>query len=258
MKINSNLEIYNEDCLVILEQLISKNIKVDLVLTDPPYGATAEQWDNIINFDLLWNKLNKIVKSNGVIAIFGIEPFSTKLKSSNLKNFKYDWIWIKNQATNFLHAKNQPLRKTENIHIFYKGKGTYNPQKSEGHAPTNSSKGSTNGSLYYGDKKRDYVGGSTSRYPTNILFYNVVNNYKKLHPTQKPIDLLEYLINTYSNQNEIVLDFTSGSFSTAIAAIKTGRKFIGMEKDIDYFNIGSSRINHFLKYWSDDFKIIKE
>jgi site-specific DNA-methyltransferase (adenine-specific) len=191
----------------------------------------------------MWDKLNKLIKTNGAIVLFGSEPFSSALRMSNIKNYKYDWIWIKNQATNHLHAKRMPMRKTENISVFFKGASSYNPQKTEGHIPTNSAKGCSNGVIYHGRNIRNYEGGDTSRMPQNILNFNCVNNYSKVHPNEKPIKLLEYLIKTYTNENETVLDFTMGSGTTGVAAKNTNRNFIGIELDTEYFKIAEKRIN---------------
>lgn len=215
---------------------------VDLILTDPPFGVTAAKWDSVINFDEMWLNINRVIKPNKPILIFGSEPFSSLLRISNLKNYKYDWTWVKNQSTNHLHAKRMPLRKTENISVFIKGGSWYNPQKTFGHLPTNSAKGCSNGKVYHGANKRDYKGGDTSRMPVNILYYNCVDNYSKSHPNEKPTELLEYLIKTYTSEGDTVLDFTAGSFSTGVAAINTNRKFIGIEMDNDYFEIGKKRI----------------
>lgn len=158
-----------------------------------------------------------------------------------MNNFKYCWYWEKNQGTNFFHARRMPIRKIEEICIFYNGK--YNPQMSEGHIPTNSSVGSSNGKTYHGSNKRNYKGGSTIRYPTNILKYKSVNNYERFHSAEKPVDLLEYLIRTYTNESELILDNCMGSGSTGIAAGNTGRNFIGMEMNENYYNMAEKRLS---------------
>jgi len=233
------------DCLDLMKGIPDKSI--DAIITDPPYGTTACKWDSIIPFDLMWGQLNRIIKPNGAIALFGSEPFSSALRMSNIKNYKYDWIWIKNKKTGFLNAKKQPLRRFENISVFYKKQSTYNPQKTTGHKPVNSYTKHTNDGTTLGKTKIGIKGGgSTERYPSNTLYFPVVNNDnssgEKCFPTQKPVVLMEYLIKTYTNENETVLDFTMGSGSTGVACINTNRKFIGIEKDENYFEIANNRI----------------
>ena len=230
----------NGDCLERMKEI--PDASVDFILTDPPYGTTACKWDSVIPFDSMWQELERIIKPNGAIVLFGSEPFSSTIRISNLKMYKYDWVWIKNISTNFLHAKRQPLRNTENIHVFYKKCGCYYPIKSTGHIPTQSAKGSSNGVLYHGTNVRNYVGGDTTRYPKTTIEFDVVDLKNRLHPTQKPVALLEYLIKTYTQENETVLDFTMGSGSTGVAAKNLNRSFIGIELDSNYFEIAESRI----------------
>jgi len=238
--LNENTMLGQGDCLERMKEIPSGS--VDMVLTDPPFEVIACDWDSAIPFDKMWSEINRVLVKDGVVALFGTEPFSTKLKFSNIKFFKYDWVWIKNLSTNFLHAKRQPLRNTENIHVFYKKSGRYFPIKSDGHVPTSSAKGSSNGVLYHGKNTRDYKGGDTTRYPKTTLEFNVVDPKNRLHPTQKPVALLEYLIKTYTQENETILDFTIGSGSTGVAAKNTNRKFIGIELDQNYFEIAKKRI----------------
>ena len=229
------------DCLELMKSIPDKSI--DMCLTDPPYGTTACKWDTVIPFEPMWKELKRIVKDNGAICLFGSEPFSSHLRLSNLKMFKYDWIWRKNKATNFLNAKRQPLRNIETISVFNNSK--YYPQKTTGHKPVNmftknTSDGDTVGKTKIGIKG----GGQTDRYPTQYLKFNVVNNDNKIktHTAQKPVPLLEYLIKTYTLEGETVLDFTMGSGSTGVACKNLNRKFIGIEKDEAYFNIAKQRI----------------
>lgn len=238
--LNENTMLGQGDCLELMKHIPDGS--VDLILTDPPFEVIACDWDSAIPFDVMWKELNRIIKPNGVISLFGTEPFSTQLKHSNIKNFKYDWVWIKNISTNFLHAKRQPLRNTENVHVFYKKCGKYYPIKSTGHMPTQSAKGCSNGVLYHGKNTRNYSGGETTRYPKTTIEFDVVDLKNRLHPTQKPVALLEYLIRTYTKEGETVLDFTLGSGSTGVAAKNTNRKFIGIEMDDNYFNIAKKRI----------------
>lgn len=226
------------DCFDILQTVESRS--VDFICIDPPYGITAQKWDSIVPFDILWNNFNRIIKEDGVIAIFGCQPFTTKLISSNTDNFKYCWYWNKNQGTNFFHAKRMPIRKVEEISIF--GGKTYYPQITDGHIPTNSAKGYSNGVVYHGKNKRNYDGGKTTRFPDNILNFKCVNNYSRVHPNQKPIDLLKYLINTYTIEGDMVLDCFAGSGSTLVAAKELNRKFIGIEKEKKYFDICVERL----------------
>lgn len=228
------------DCLELMKSIPDGS--VDLILTDPPYGTTACKWDSVIPFDAMWAELKRIIKPKGAIVLFGSEPFSSALRMSNIKQYKYDWVWVKNVSTNFLHAKRQPLRNTENIHVFYKKCGKYYPIKSTGHTPTQSAKGCSNGVLYHGKNTRNYSGGETTRYPKTTIEFDVVDLKNRLHPTQKPVALLEYLIKTYTNDGETVLDFTFGSCSTGVACLNTNRKFIGIEMEENYFDIGVKRM----------------
>ena len=236
----SEVRLYHGNCLIEINKIADKSI--DMILCDLPYECTANEWDNIISFDELWEQYNRIIKDDCPILLFANQPFATKLISSNLKDYKYSWYWIKNQGTNFFHAKSMPIRKVEEICVFKKYK-IYNPQKSQGHVPTNSAKGLSNGKCYFGENKRDYKGGSTERFPTDVLEFKCVNNYERIHPNQKPTELLEYLIKTYTNEDEWILDNCMGSGSTGVACINTNRNFIGIELDDNYFKIAEDRIN---------------
>lgn len=208
----------------------------------------ANQYFNKNKQKGMWSSLERVLKKDAVVCLFGTDPFSSQLINSNIKNFKYDWFWKKNKSTNFLNAKKQPLRNIERISIFYSGK--YFPQKTTGHKPVNSFTKHTSDGDTLGKTKLGYSGGgSTERFPTQFLEFNVVNNDnsgdERIHPTQKPVDLLEYLIKTFSNKNDAVLDFTFGSASTAIACINQDRNFIGIELDKQYFKDSVKRIkNH--------------
>lgn len=215
-----------------MDYLISVGTKVDAIITDPPYGTTACKWDSIIPLDEMWKRLNKLIKPNGVTALFGSEPFSSNLRVSNIYKYKYDWVWEK-RPVNFLNAKKQPLRKTERISIF--GGQIYNPQgliyKKRVNKRSNSTE--TNG-LHGLENVSEFT-----NYPTDVLEFI---GERGLHPTQKPVALMEYLIKTYTNKNEVVLDFTMGSGSTGIGCENTGRKFIGIELDDKYFDVAVNRI----------------
>ena len=229
---------YMGDCLVEMDKIADKSI--DMILCDLPYGTTAPKWDENIDINKLWKHYNRIIKDGGMIALFAAQPFTTKLISSNETDFKYCWYWIKNQATNFFHAKRMPVRKVEEICIFKKG--AYYPQITDGHIPTSSAKGCSNGKAYHGTNKRDYEGGKTTRYPNNVLTFKCVDNYSRQHSSEKPVALMEYLIKTYTNEGETVLDNCMGSGSTGVACKKTGRHFIGIEKDEKYFKLAVDRV----------------
>ncbi len=235
-------EIYLGDCLEVMKQIPDKSI--DFICCDLPYKMTAPKWDKNIDLSKLWNQYNRIIKENGTIALFSAQPFTTKLITSNYNNYRYCWYWLKNQGTNFFHAKSMPIRKIEEICIFKNGK--YYPQISEGHTPTNSAKGVSKGKAYHGTNTRYSEGGKTTRYPTNILEFKCVDNYSRIHSSQKPVELVEYLIKTYTDMYDIVLDNCIGSGTTAVACIKTGRKFIGIEKKQTEYNKAKKRIDEIL------------
>ena len=214
---------------------------IGFICADLPYGMTAPKWDEHIDMVELWKQYNRIIKKDGTIALFASQPFTTKIISSNEKDFRYCWYWLKNQGTNFFHAKRMPIRKIEEICIFKKGK--YYPQISEGHVPTNSAKGCSNGKAYHGTNTRDYKGGKTTRFPTNILEFKCVDNYSRLHSSEKPVSLLEYIVKTYTDENDTILDNTFGSCTTGIACINTNRNFIGIENNKEYFDISLKRVD---------------
>ena len=237
-----NINIYNEDCLIQMDKLIEQKIIFDAIITDPPYGTTQCKWDNIIPFDEMWKRLKKLIKPNGAIILFGTEPFSSYLRISNINNYKYDWVWYKVQKSNFLNAKKQPLRSVENILVFYSNQPTYNFIKTEGHVKKEV-KGIKRKSVdLYNEQSGESNYSSTERYPHSILTFSKDTQKSSLHPTQKPILLMEYLVKTYTNNNESVLDFTAGSFSTGIACMNTNRNFTGIENNKDYFEIGKCRL----------------
>jgi site-specific DNA-methyltransferase (adenine-specific) len=238
------MRLYHGDCLVVMDELIEQGVKVDAVITDPPYQITACKWDKIIPFDEMWKRLKLLRNDNTPIVLFGSEPFSSALRMSNTKEYKYDWIWEKSKATNFLNAKKQPLRAYENISVFYKKQCKYNPQMAEleNHITIKRTQNLNNISI---TNKFNTIPQSiyTHSHPKNILKFN---NEMFLHPTQKPVALLEYLIKTYTNEGDLVLDFTAGSFSTGVACVNTNRRFIGIELDGNYFNIAKKRINEYM------------
>lgn len=227
------------DCIEIMKSIESKS--VDMVLTDPPYGTTNCRWDSVIPLEPMWKELNRIIKTGGAIVINAAQPFTSMLILSNPKMFKYCWIWEKSNATGFLNAKKQPLRAHEDIVVFYSSKPTYNPQKTTGH-PRKTSSRKTVGSDCYGKGNKLITYDSTERYPRSVLKFQSDKQKSKLHPTQKPIALLEYLIKTYSNENDTVLDFAMGSGTTGVACKNLSRNFIGIERDDNYFEIAKNRI----------------
>jgi len=203
-------------------------------------GTTACKWDSVIPFEPMWKQLNRIIKPNGAIVLFGSEPFSSALRMSNIKNYKYDWVWIKEQGTGFLNSKKQPLKNNEQISIFYKKQPLYNPQMRTGFKPYKTKKGGLTDN-YRKDSVSEVITESNGeRYPLNTL--NFKRDKDKLHPTQKPIALMEYLIKTYTSSGDTVLDFCIGSGTTAVAAINTGRNCIGIEKDEHYCEVAKQRI----------------
>lgn len=219
-----------------------------MILPTADFGTTACKWDSIIPFEPMWKELKRITKPNSAVVLFGSQPFTSLLICSNLKNFKQSLVWSKNKTSGFLNAKKQHMRCHEDILVFYNKQCTYNPQKSTGHRPVNSyTKHTSDGTTLGKTKIGISGGGSTERYPKSILNFNVVNqdgssDGGKVHPTQKPVALLEYLIKTYTNEGELVLDFTMGSGSTGVACVSTNRNFIGIEKDEGYFKIAEQRI----------------
>lgn len=240
------INLMNGNCIDKLDNIGSNS--VDMVLADPPQGITACKWDSIIDFGLMWEELNRIVKPNGAIVIMANEPYTSLLICSNLKNFKYRMNWAKNKSTNFLNAKKQPLRCVEDICVFYKKQPTYNPQKTTGHKPVNSFTKNTSDGETLGKTKIGITGGGqTDRYPTNLISnIKVMNNDgshgKKKNATQKPVELMEYLIKTYTNEGETVLDFTMGSGTTGVACKNLNRKFIGIELNVEDFEGAKKRI----------------
>lgn len=230
--------IYNQDCLEGMKLIPDKSI--DMILCDLPYGTTACKWDAIIPFESLWEQYNRIIKDNAAIVLFGSEPFSTMLRASNLKNFKYDWIWEKEQGANFMLCKYQPYKVHEIISVFSNSTHKYYPQMTEG-KPYISGKG-TSGDIT-GNVTKVQTVNTGKRYPRSIQRFNTDKSKGSKHPTQKPVELLEYLIRTYTNEGEIVLDNCFGSGSTLVAAVNTNRHYIGFELDDHYFDIACERLD---------------
>ena len=245
-------ELYNGDCLEVMDRLIKQGIVVDTIITDPPYGTIKNKWDNIIPFDDMWDRLNKLIKPNGAIVLFGNEPFTSKMICSNLKGFKYRWDWNKRIPSGVGYAKYRPMQQTEDISIFTKNgeKTIYNPQMIKRDKPIKSGgnklKDNTCSTLVGIDTTKEYKKTYEYKNPTTLIEFDKVRR-GSIHPTQKPVDLLEYLIRTYTNENELVLDFTMGSGSTGVACMNTNRKFIGIELDKVYFDVAKNRIEESLK-----------
>ena len=238
-------KLYKGDCLEIMDRLIEEGIKVDMILTDPPYGTIKNKWDSVIPFDKMWKRLNKLIKNNNcVIALFGNEPFTSCLITSNLKGFKYRWDWNKKIPSGVGYAKYRPMQQTEDICIFTsKGDKTiYNPQMiKRDKAIKGGGMGQSGSAMTFGYKalKKTYE----YKNPTTLLEFDKVRK-GSLHPTQKPVALLEYLIKTYTNEGELVLDNCMGSGSTGVACKHLNRKFIGIELDKEYFEIAKNRIEN--------------
>ena len=233
----SEITLKQGDCLELMKEIPDKSI--DMILTDPPYGTTACKWDTIIALDKLWNECHRIIKPNGGILLFSSQPFTTILNYSNIKELRHEWIWEKEQGANFMNVKYQPYKVHEIISVFSKEKCNYYPQMTDG-KPYISGKG-TSGDIT-GNVIKTQTKNNGTRYPRSIQKFTTDKAKGSFHPTQKPILLLEYLINTYSKQFETVLDFTMGSGSTGVACVNTNRNFYGIELDNTYFEIAKKRI----------------
>lgn len=229
-----------EDCLTGMYRIPDSSI--DAIICDLPYGTTQCKWDTILPFDILWSQYKRIIKPDGAIVLFGSEPFSSHLRLSNIQWYKYDWVWDKIKGTGFLNAKKQPMRNHEIISVFYKRQCTYNPQKTFGHSMKKSFRSKSLQTEVYGVMNKDYYYESTERYPRSIQTFSTDTQSSSLHPTQKPVALLEYLIKTYTSEGDTVLDNCMGSGTTAVASINTNRYFIGFEIDKKYYDIASKRI----------------
>ena len=249
----TSIKLKQGDCLELMRDIPSKSI--DLILCDLPYGTTRNKWDSIIDLELLWEQYNRIIKDRGAILLFAQTPFDKVLGVSNLENLRYEIIWQKTAPTGFLNAKKMPMKAHENILVFYKKLPTYNPQMTQGHPRKVSSKKSRSesakrhsekslkGESNYGVFANDIEGyDSTERYPLSVQVFAKDQQKENYHPTQKPIALLEWLIKTYSNEGDLVLDNCMGSGSTGVACVNLNRNFIGMELTEQYFEIAKKRI----------------
>ena len=240
-----NIELKQGDCLELMKDIPDGS--VDLVLTDPPYGTTACKWDSVIPFEPMWEQLNRIIKPNSAICLFGNEPFTSCLICSNINGFKYRWDWNKKIPSGMGYAKYRPMQQTEDICVFSKGgeKTKYNPQFTKREKPIKSGGNSIQARVYNNFKcmedGKEYKKTYDYKNPVTLIEFDKVRK-GALHPTQKPVPLLEYLILTYTNEGETVLDFTMGSGSTGVACVNTNRNFIGIELDENYFKIAKERI----------------
>lgn len=244
---NENIWLMQGDCLERMKEIPDGS--VDMVLTDPPYGTTACNWDSVIPLDKMWEQLNRIIKPNGAIVMTASQPFTTTLISSNMKMFKYCWVWEKSKVSGFTNAKNKPLNTYEDVAVFSKGtcankssnRMNYYPQDliKINKTVSNSKRSGDDTTGNRPSRINDYVQEFTN-YPKNILKFP--SESRTIHPTQKPVALMEYLIKTYTNESETVLDFTMGSGTTGLACKNLNRKFIGVEMDEGYFNIARDRI----------------
>ena len=243
---NDSIQLYLGDCLEIMKTI--EDDSIDCVICDPPYGTTPINWDTVIPFERLWKEYNRIVKPNGAIIIFSQEPFATYLRMSNIKDYKYDWYWEKERLTNVFQIKKRCGKTVENIVVFYKQQCTYNPQKTEhlGKKVTNkigkNARWSVTQAGYTPTTKPFEYEDDGTRYPTQVLRFNRDNPRKRVHPTQKPLDLLAYLVRTYTNEGDLVLDNCMGSGSTGVACKQEHRRFIGIEKEKEYFDIAKTRM----------------
>lgn len=254
----SVIDLQQGNCLELMKSLEDKS--VDLILCDLPYGTTRNKWDSVIDLELLWEQYNRIIKDHGAILLFAQTPFDKVLGVSNLKNLRYEIIWQKTAPTGFLNAKKMPMKAHENILVFYKKLSTYNPQMTQGHSRKVSSKKSRAKSVerqklkvdskdsnynFYGESQVDY--DSTERHPLSVQVFAKDQQKENYHPTQKPVALLEWLIKTYTNEGDLVLDNCMGSGSTGVACVNTNRNFIGMELTEQYFEIAKERIEKVVK-----------
>ncbi|MCL1507143.1 site-specific DNA-methyltransferase [Klebsiella quasipneumoniae] len=233
------IRLHNADCFEVFPQIASGT--VDLVCADIPYGTTQCRWDSVLDLALMWEQLYRIVKPSAAIVLFSAQPFTSVLINSNLRDWRSEWIWEKGNATGFLNAKKQPLRAHENIEVFYRRQPTYNPQFTHGHERRTSKRKTVN-SECYGKALTLTKYDSTSRYPRDVQFFSSDKQTGNYHPTQKPLALVQYLIETYSNMGDTVLDFTMGSGTAGVACQQTERNFIGIEKDAAIYRTACQRM----------------
>ena len=245
------MKLLHGDCLELLPTLA--DCSVDLVLTDPPYGTTACKWDAVIPLEPMWVQVRRVLKPNGAAVFTASQPFTSALVMSNIREFKYEWAWDKvNHFTNHLNAKHQPMKRHENVLVFASGKTTFNRQMEMRAEPYVSRKSSTYQGETYGKMDRSDYGITRTHMPPCSVLPIKARTPKSYHPTQKPVALMEYLIRTYTNEGETVLDFTMGSGTTGVACMNTGRRFIGIERDDGYFQIAQRRIGEASRMTTDN------
>lgn len=233
--------LYHGDCLDVMRSLPAAS--VDMVLCDPPYGQTQNAWDKIIPVGDMWAALRRIAKPAAPIVLMAAQPFASRLVCSNEDEFRYDLIWRKNKATGFLNANRQPLRAHEHLLVFYRSLCSYTPQKTQGHKPGHAAT-QASASSNYGEQVTQSYGGNTDRHPTSVIDMPIINNDDptKVHPTQKPVALMAWLIRSYTKPGDTVLDFAMGSGTTGVACSETGREFVGIEAQADYFQTATARL----------------
>lgn len=235
----NKINLMHGDCLDRMKEVETGT--VDMILCDLPYGTTCCSWDAVIPFEPLWEQYKRVIKENGAIVLFAAQPFTAVLAASNLDMFRYEWIYEKPNATGFMNANKQPMRAHENVLVFYKSQPTYNPIKTTGHQRQKSRRKDI-GSECYGKTLKLNEYDSTERYPRSVQIFSSDKQKSNFHPTQKPVSLCEYLIRTYTNEGETVLDNTMGSGTTGVACVNIGRVFIGIEQELKYYEIAQERI----------------
>ena len=231
--------IFHDDCLNVIPGIAQKSI--NLVVADLPYGRTRCDWDKPIDIGLFWKAVKPVLVPGGVCILTAIEPYASTLRLSNPSWYKYDWVWEKTHGTGFLNAKKQPIRCHEYVLVFYRGRPTYNPQMTHGHIRKTATKRNDKTPVY-GAQNGNHTYDSTDRYPRSVLVFPSDKQTSSLHPTQKPVALMSYLIRTYTNEGDTVLDPVMGSGTTGVAAVNTGREFIGIEKNKTFFSVAATRL----------------
>jgi site-specific DNA-methyltransferase (adenine-specific) len=234
-----DIQLIQGDCLEVMKDLPANS--VDMILCDLPYGTTRNKWDVVIPLESLWEQYNRIAKRNAAIVLTAQTPFDKVLGVSNLENLRYEWVWEKGNASGHLNAKRAPMKAHENALVFYRAQPTYNPQMTTGHVRKTSLRANKSSTNYGAQKESSY--DSTERYPRSVQFFSSDKQKSPLHPTQKPVSLMEYLVKTYTNEGDLVVDNCMGSGTTGVACVRTGRKFIGIEKDETYYAVAKERID---------------
>ena len=237
---DENIWLMQGDCLDRMKEIPDGS--VDMILCDLPYGTTACKWDSVIPFEPLWEQYKRIAKKNAAIVLTASQPFTTALLASNMRDFRYCWVWDKVKPSSGLHAKQQPLRQHEDIVVFGTGNAKYNPQLEDAKERTDKPRAANNGEAFGGKVVLRQHSNGGKKYPRSVLAISNANQHGRVHPTQKPVALMEYLIRTYTNEGDVVLDNCMGSGTTGVACVNTGRKFIGVEMDETYYNIAKDRI----------------